>query len=190
MDVAHFDAEGWKPEYPNPAFDRMTERDGAWMARILARFTPAMIREIAELGDFSDPSNTAYLATVLEGRLDRILRRYLSRVSPIADVALDGPETLCGLDLVAWRGLRAPSEIRYSAVTSRGEPLSVERRAEGRVCVTLRHGARLGAERADAPNRYLRVTLRSSAARGPLIAHLYDLGAEAGFALAGLERPE
>src|SRR5258708_3185798 len=36
FNVADFVPDEWKNEYPNAAFSRMTERDGAWMARILA----------------------------------------------------------------------------------------------------------------------------------------------------------
>jgi hypothetical protein len=43
--------------------------------------------------------------------------------------------------------------------------------------------------RDDAAERYERLYLTSSAARGPLVVHLYDLGAR-GFRLVGLERPE
>src|SRR5262249_26099935 len=106
MDVAHFDPEGWKAEYPNPAFSRMSERDGACMARILAHFTPAHVRALAELGDFSDRRDTDSLASVLEGRLERLLDRYLLRLSPIAHVAVEDRDALCGTDLAAWRGVR------------------------------------------------------------------------------------
>ncbi len=45
-----FVPEEWKSGYPNPAFSNMTERDAAWMARILARFTDAQHRCPAERG--------------------------------------------------------------------------------------------------------------------------------------------
>ena len=35
---------------------------------------------------------------------------------------------------------------------------------------------------------YLRVAIHDGFAKGPLVAHVYDLGAR-GFVLAGLERP-
>ena len=47
FNVDDFDPEGWKNEYPVSSFSRMTERDGAWMARILARFTPEMVAALA-----------------------------------------------------------------------------------------------------------------------------------------------
>jgi len=103
--VRDFEPERWKNEYANPAFDRMTERDAAWMARILARFTPEMTRALAELGKLSDPSNTAYLQEVLDGRLHKILERYLLRLSPMANVHLEGQDRLCAVDLAepSWR---------------------------------------------------------------------------------------
>lgn len=188
FDYEHFVPDAWKNEYPNPAFSRMTERDGAWMARILARFTPEMIGALAQLGQFSDASNTAYVARILEARLERILLRYLTRLSPIADLRVDGSE-LCGVDLARRRGVQAPGDYRYVARSEVGEALPVRAGAAGEVCLTLpRSGAAANAPDA-APERYLRVRIQSSAARGPLVAHLYDLG-ERGFRLVGLERPD
>src|SRR5262249_19109258 len=100
-----FVPENWVNEYPNPAFSRMTERDGAWMARILARFTPDLVATLARMGRFSDPKHTEYLTSVLEGRLEAILSRYLLRLSPLTNVHLEGGDRLCAEDLAATRKL-------------------------------------------------------------------------------------
>jgi hypothetical protein len=178
FDVANFVPEDWKNEYANPAFDRMTERDGAWMARILAHFTPDMVQAIAAMGQFSDPADTAYLSTVLEGRLEKILERYLTRLSPLADVRVSGDE-LCATDLAEWRHLRPAEAFAYTARVAEGSSLQVRREPGARVCVTVPHG-----------QPYTRVILRDGVARGALVAHLYDAGPAAGFTLAGLERAE
>ena len=34
----------------------MTERDGAWMARILARFTPEMVEALGRMGEVLGPA--------------------------------------------------------------------------------------------------------------------------------------
>jgi hypothetical protein len=187
--VADFDPEQWKNEYPNPAFDRMTERDAAWMARILAHVSPAMVRTLAEMGKLDDPPNTEYLASVLQGRLEKILERYLTRLSPVADVHVEQGDRLCATDLAEWRGIRPPERFRYTARLLHGSWLAVERRPGARLCVTLPHRAGDGAVPDDDPSRYVRVRVDDGVARGPLVAHLYDLGPRRGFFLAGLERP-
>ncbi len=181
FNVADFDPERWKNEYSNAAFSRMTERDGAWMARILAGFTPEMVRTLADMGQFSDPSNTDYLESVLEGRLMKILNRYLTRLSPFANLRLEGPERLCGVDLAERRGLRDPGQFRYTARFVGGPWLRVERSAGAQVCVVLPHGAGGG---------YVRVRIEDGVAVRPLVAHLYDLGPEVGYRLVGVERPD
>jgi hypothetical protein len=178
FDVANIVPEDWKNEYANPAFDRMTERDAAWMARILARFTPDMVQALAAMGQFSDPTDTAYLATVLEGRLERILERYLTRLSPLADVRVSGDE-LCATDLAELRRLRPAEAFGYTARVAKGSWLQVRREPGARVCVTVPHG-----------QPYTRVVLRDGVAQGALVAHLYDAGPAAGFTLAGLERTD
>jgi hypothetical protein len=187
--VTDFDPERWKNEYPNPAFDRMTERDAAWMARILARVTPEMVRTLTEMGKLDDPSNTTYLESVLLGRLDKVLERYLIRLSPFADVHVEGPDRLCGVDLAEWRRLRGASDFRYSARFVRGPWLRVDRRPGAQVCVTLPHIAPDGGLPDTAPQRYVRVRIEVGVAKGLLVAHLYDLGPLRGYSLAGLERP-
>jgi hypothetical protein len=190
FNVRDFDPERWKNEYPNPAFSRMTERDAAWMARILARFTPQMVRTLAEMAKLADPANTDYLESVLEGRLAKILERYLTRVSPIARLHVEGTSTLCGVDVVEERGLRDPSVFRYAARVLGGTWLRVGRPRKGEVCVDLPHVAPDGRIADDDPARYVRVRIEDGAARGPLVAHLYDLGPTRGYRLAGLERPD
>lgn len=190
FDVEHFDPEGWKNEYAVAAFSRMTERDGAWMARILARFTPEMVGALALAGRLSDPRKTLYVQRTLEGRLEKILERYLTRLSPIADVHVEAASLVCGVDLAEWRGLRDARAFQYTATVVGGGWVPVERRAGGQICVSLPHVAADGGAPDEARERYVRVRLEDGVAAGPLVAHLYDLGPKRGYVLAGLERVE
>lgn len=190
FNVKDFVPDQWKNEYPTAAFSRMTERDGAWMARIMARITPEMIRVLGELAKFTDPTDTAFLETTLEGRMQRVLERYLTRLSPIADVHVEGSSALCAVDLAEWRGLRDPERFLYAARLLPGPWLSVERRPGSQLCVTLPHVAADGGLPDEARERYVRVRIQDGVATGPLMAHLYDLGPTRGYRLVGLERPE
>ena len=68
--------------------------------------------------------------------------------------------------------------------------LQVTRSGESRVCVSLTHVAPDGGPGDDSPERYVQVAVVDGVARGPLVAHLYDLGPSRGYRLAGLERSE
>jgi len=58
-----------------------------------------------------------------------------------------------------------------------------------RVCVPLAHRALAPDAAPDAAARYVTLTIQNGAARHPLLVHMYDLGAAAGFRVVGLERP-
>ena len=190
FNVANFDPDGWKNEYANPAFDRMTERDAAWMARILSGFTPEHVRALASIGKFRNSEDTEYLASVLEGRLERILERYLTRLSPIGSLHVEGDAQLCGVDFAERRQLRPAEAFRYAARIWGGGWLPTSRRPSAEFCATLPHQAGDGGSPDDAADRYVRVVLQDGVASGVLVAHLYDLGPRRGYRLAGLERPE
>jgi hypothetical protein len=190
FDVANFEPGTWKNEYANPAFDRMTERDAAWMARILAGFSPELVRSLAGMARFEHRETTDFLADVLEGRLEKILERYLTHLSPIAAVHVEEGNRLCAVDLAERRGLRPPDAFRYTAGIANGGWLSVTRRLHGELCIPLSHIARDGGSADESPARYVRVIVRDGVARGPLVVHLYDLGPARGYRVAGLERPE
>ncbi|HVW23746.1 MAG TPA: hypothetical protein VHC69_00150 [Polyangiaceae bacterium] len=186
FDVEHFDPEAWVNEYPNPAFSRMTEHDGAWMARILSHFTPEMIRTLAEMGRWEDPARATYLASVLEGRLKKILARYLTRLSPLANPRVNGAE-LCVTDLARASGVS--TSTRYDAELTRVDggaplPLTVRLPAAAEVCMDLPH-----ISKGSGSSRVYAIARIRSAAEGPLDLHLYDLGPTGGYRLAGLERP-
>jgi hypothetical protein len=188
-----FDPEGWKNEYPNPAFSRATERDNAWMARILARFDRDDIEALVGLGQFSKPEHAEYLADVLEQRLELILERYLLRLSPISDLVLYEGNHLCAVDLARRRFLREAEVFQYTASwrgANREEPLPVETGEDGVLCMKLPRVAAAESAPPDAAERYVIVTVANGVARYALRAHLYDLGANAGYRLVGIERPQ
>jgi hypothetical protein len=188
-----FDPEAWKAGYQNPAFLRMTERDAAWMARIIARFTPEHIERIVRAGDFTRPEHSAYLTRTLIERQRKILQRWLSVVSPIADFRVQD-QSLCGSDLARKSRAFAADAFHYRATIRTGPNL--ERRSpatpvpleDGRVCVSLPRVAGAGGPRDDDPGRYLVVELANGAAREPILVHLYDLGPGRGHQLVGVER--
>jgi hypothetical protein len=127
---------------------------------------------------------------VLQGRLEKILERYLTRLSPLADVRMEGKDRLCGEDLADMRHLREPSAFRYTARLGNGQVLPVERAADGGICVTIPHVAPADGAADDAPSRYVRMTVEDGVASGQLVVDLYDLAPARGYRLAGVERPE
>jgi hypothetical protein len=188
-----FDPENWHGEYQNPAFLRMTEADGAWMARILARFDDELVAAAVKVGQY-DAASEAFLTKTLSARRGAILRRYLSRLSPLADVRAT-PTGLCAVDLARATGV-VPAEVgSVRARAYRGESFASDAhvglaRGQGpNICVELPHAA-LGAQPDDAPARYVVIDISNGYAAGPLRAHLYDLGSERGYRLVGIERPD
>ena len=165
-----FDPERWRNEYPNPAFSRATERDNAWMARILSRFDRADIQTLVKIGKFSRPDAEEYLVEVLEQRLRKILQRYLTVLSPIADIHVEGDHRICGVDLARRRAVQPAERYAY-----RAGGLAVDVQPEGRLCVTV-------------PPSATKVRIESSAARGALEVQLYR--ATGGVEVAGLTRLE
>jgi hypothetical protein len=178
-----FDPSGWVPFYPNPAFLRMTERDAAWMARKIAKFSPADVRKLVELGRWSKPVDAEYLTKILIARQRAILYRYLGKLSPLGDVHNDA-DRICATDFARLRELEPESSFRYTIVQHEGRdhtPIAAELSPDGVVCWKPHSGA----------GHDTRTTfdVRDGTSAGPLLVHAYDLG-EKGFKVVGLTRIE
>jgi hypothetical protein len=179
----------WVPAYPNPAFVRMTERDGAWIARKIARFSADDIRRIVTLGRFRDRGDADYLAGVLVARQRAILARYFARLSPLGDVREDAIDRICVTDFARLRSL-APA-FRYTIVERSGETslaLAADVGTDGAVC--FRPRSIVAGQLADADRaRIVTFEVGNGTCAGPLVIHAYDLGAR-GMRVVGATRPE
>ena len=80
-----FQPQLWKPEYPNPAFERMQTEDVLWATRIVSRFSGDMIRALVRTGQIVDREAEQYLAQALIKRRDKIIQHYLSQLNPVTD---------------------------------------------------------------------------------------------------------
>ncbi len=85
-----FQPQLWKPEYPNPAFERMQLEDAFWATRTVMRFTDEMIRAIVDTGQISDPEASDYLVQTLIKRRDKIIDYYLPQMNPLDDFQFTG----------------------------------------------------------------------------------------------------
>lgn len=195
-DARRFVPDEWTPGYPNPAFQRHTERDAAWMARIIARFTPAHIDALSRRGHWTTEVIHSELVRILTERRRLILERYLTRLSPLTWPKVgsaSGTPKACLQDLAVWTGIRSAETRSYAAEAWRGEgleavELSAPAAAEGGwVCVDLPKNV---GER-GAPE-YLIVDLSAESAGedrpGPARLHFWMQGPHP--RLVGLERPE
>jgi hypothetical protein len=93
--VGNFEAEFyrpelWRPEYPNPAFERMRDDDAFWAAAILSEMTDEAVRAVVATGELGDPESERYLAETLVRRRDKTVRHYMARVNPLARFAARG----------------------------------------------------------------------------------------------------
>ena len=193
-DARRFVPDQWTPGYPNPAFQRHTERDAAWMARIIARLDAPHVAALVARGRWTQPIIESELIRIMLERRRLILERYLTRLSP-----LTWPEVqdrrLCVQDLAVRTRIRSVPARRYEAAAYAGKthrPVGVGPVAvvddRGTICLDL--PAIGGSEAAPV---YLVVDLAARSvgrerAPGPLRLHLWAAGDD--FELAGLERPE
>ena len=90
FESAYFQPQAWRPDYPNPAFDKMTPQDALWATRTVMRFSDEAVRAIVATGQYDDPAAEAYLAGALIERRDKIVRYYLSRINPVDGFRVTG----------------------------------------------------------------------------------------------------
>ena len=86
----YFDPEGWRNDYPNPAFVRMTARDAFWAAKLIMSFTPEELRAIVETGEYSRPELAEYFLQVLMERQEKCGRFGFSRINPLDEFHVTG----------------------------------------------------------------------------------------------------
>ncbi len=189
FNVEHFDPEAWVPSIPNPAFGRMSEHDGAWMARILAHFDRAQLMRVIRTGRLGTRRLRDELLRILVGRRNRILRRYLMRFSPLTEPAVTRhgeSSALCVRDLAAFSGITQIGKTSYSArLKLDGQPWiqGTIRRHGDRVC------ARLPARTTEAARMVVEFSSRTAAYPnlGPLRVRLLREGVRT--RVTAIERP-
>ncbi len=195
-DVERFVPDGWRNGYPNPGFDRRTEHDTAWMARILSQFREEDLRALVATGSFSRDAWSEDLVRILRGRQRKILERYLTRLSPLAfaSVVADGSRSwLCLRDLAVESGIRAQRSRRYRATATidwpdpNGARIALSpRSAEARVCTPLPERQ----WRSEPRYLVIEVVARSPSDRtaAPASIHLYQTAPDR-YRIVGLRRP-
>ena len=124
-----FDAASWVPTYPNPAFERCTNRDGYWGAKILMNFNEEEIAAMVAMGQYSDPRAAAELTRLLVERRDMIGKYWFARVNPLDRfVVVDGE--LRFADLAVAGGLTSSASYRYHAIDAVGRRVGVDKLSE------------------------------------------------------------
>lgn len=112
LDNDLFDPHRWKPMYPCPAFENLTDRDAFWGAKIVASFSDAQIEAAVSSGRYSDPAAARHLVRFLVERRDRIGRYWFSRLNPLDGFAAQG-DALTFADLAVSGGHAAEADAAY-----------------------------------------------------------------------------
>lgn len=186
-----FEPDQWKAGYPNPTFNAMDEEDGAWISRIIARLTPEHVRAAIKTGRLTNPVHEQYLFEVVLARQRRILRRFLSKLSPVTDVIAKDHQ-VCAVDIARKSRAFPETAFTYGAKLYAGDPLTdsgalkVDAKEDGSLCFQL--PATTSKDPDGAMSRYRVVDVTNNLAVGPLRVHFYDLG-DRGLKLVGIERP-
>jgi hypothetical protein len=113
IEAEYFRPQAWKPEYPNPAFERMLPDDAFWAARIVSRFTDEMVRALVHTGRYDDPAAERQLADTLIERRDKTVAYYFRQVNPLAEFEVDS-----AADGATLRFRNLGEEARLAAATA------------------------------------------------------------------------
>ncbi|MEM9729122.1 MAG: hypothetical protein AAF997_11080 [Myxococcota bacterium] len=199
--VETFEPDKYRTSYQNPAFVRSTERDKAWMARIIARFTPQILAAALDRAAIRNPIVREELTRIVFARREKILKRWFHKLSPLTHPEFrqtDEGSMLCLEDLALMTGIVGWQDRQYAAdawrLTKRAKLKRVEvgpleAAPESRICVRLPDVASASF---DNP-AYLIVDIlgldgpEDDHSR-PARVHLYQVGT-GGYLVVGLQRP-
>jgi hypothetical protein len=117
----------------------MEEDDGAWMARKISYIDDAALSAIIDQADLADPVARSELERVLRGRRDKILRRYLLRLSSLTHPTVKEGRQLCVEDRAEAAGLGAPPTPTAQVWLTRDAPTAVpvSRGGPAELCVSV-----------------------------------------------------
>ncbi len=122
----HFDPLNYEPLIPNPAFERLTDRDGYWGAKLVTSFTNEQIEAAVAAGRYSDPEAARALVRTLIERRDKTGRAWFARIAPLDRFELAAAEQLRFADLAIERSLATTAETEYQVEFRReGESVRV-----------------------------------------------------------------
>lgn len=125
--IGYFEAHNFHPlkyKYilPNPAFNKATNLDCFWGAKIVMSFTDEQIRAAVEQGQYSDPDAAEYLIKVLIERRDIVGRFFFERTPPFDKFEIkttpQGEQELHFEDLAVKTGLESAAQTEYRCIIS------------------------------------------------------------------------
>ena len=90
IEADFFRPDAWRPEYPNPAFERMQDEDAFWAATIVHEFSDDAVRAVVATGELGDAESERYLADTVIRRRDKTVARYFARTNPLAWFGVEG----------------------------------------------------------------------------------------------------
>jgi hypothetical protein len=111
-----FDPGAWKPDLPYAPFDEADRFDMFWGTKLMARFTPDMIRAAVEAGRFTDPGAVQYLTQTLIARQRATMQYWFARVNPLDRFAVTN-HALCFDDLAIGARFAQPGATHYELVS-------------------------------------------------------------------------
>jgi len=78
-----FEPNNFDPIIPNPAFERMSDRDAYWGAKIVMAFRDHDLETLIQTGQYSNPDAAEYLLKTLIERRDKIGRYWFNKINPL-----------------------------------------------------------------------------------------------------------
>ena len=186
----YFQAEAWKPEYPNPAFLNARADDRFWAARIVSAFSEEAVRAIVGTAEYSNPQAAEYLIETLLARKSKVLMAWLNGTNPVVEPALSASGELTFENAAEAVGVAKAADrytlawSRFDNATGTHEPVGDEQ------SVTAPKAQAPAALLASQPD-YISVRVSVIKAERPEWAQpvqIYFRRSGAGWMLVGLER--
>ena len=115
IEAEFFQPHAWRPEYPNPAFERMQDEDAFWAAAIVHEFTDDFVRAAVATGELGNAESERYLVDTLIRRRDKTAAHYFARTNPLTWFAVaDGVLRFRNLGQEAGIGRAEAYDVEWS----------------------------------------------------------------------------